>query len=82
MTYTNKTTGRFNIASWKEAAYVDIDGKGTTMGDAYYPERGLTHAQVFNLIGLPIVLYLLYRVRRTGRIESAITQSPDHSIAK
>ena len=27
---------------------------------------GLTHAQVFNMIGLPIALYLLYRLRRAG----------------
>ena len=47
MSYSNKTTCRFQVTSWKEQAYVDIDeGEGTTAGDMYYPKRGLTHALV------------------------------------
>jgi hypothetical protein len=47
MSYANKATCRFDMTSWKEKAYVDIDeGEGTTAGDMYYPKRGLTHAQV------------------------------------
>jgi hypothetical protein len=47
MTYTKKATCRFEVASWKEKAYVDIDeGEGTTAGEMYYPKRGLTQAQV------------------------------------
>ena len=41
MTYTKKATCRFDVASWKEQAYVDIDGgEGTTAGETYYPKRG------------------------------------------
>jgi hypothetical protein len=46
MAYTHKATCRFDVASWTEKAYVDIDGEGTTMGETYYPRRGLTQAQV------------------------------------
>jgi hypothetical protein len=47
MTYTHKATCRFDVASWTEKAYVDIDpGEGTTAGDTYYPKRGLTEAEV------------------------------------
>ena len=46
MDYSKSTTGRFDVASWTEQAYVDIDGEGTTAGDMYYPTRGLSHAQV------------------------------------
>ena len=47
MTYSNKATCRFDVASWKERPYVDIDeGEGTTAGDTYYPKRGLTQAEV------------------------------------
>ena len=46
MSYTHTATCRFTVASWKEEAYVDIDGEGTTAGEMYYPKRGLTHAQV------------------------------------
>jgi hypothetical protein len=45
-TYAHKAICRFTIASWKEQAYVDIDGEGTTAGDTYYPARGLTRAEV------------------------------------
>ena len=46
MSYAHETTSRFTVASWKEDLYVDIDGEGTTAGEAYYPKRGLTHAAV------------------------------------
>ena len=43
--YSRKATGRFKVAGWKEQANVDIDGAGVTMGEAYIPTRGLTHAE-------------------------------------
>jgi hypothetical protein len=47
MTYSKKATCRFDVASWTEEAYVDIDeGEGTRAGDMYYPKRGLTTARV------------------------------------
>ena len=47
MTYTKKATCRFDVKSWTEQAYVDIDeGEGTTAGETYYPRRGLTDAEV------------------------------------
>ena len=47
MTYTKKATCRFDVASWKEQVFVDIDeGEGTTAGEMYYPKRGLTRAEV------------------------------------
>jgi hypothetical protein len=46
MTYTKRATCRFDVASWKEQAYVDIDGEGTTAGETYYPKRGVTDAEV------------------------------------
>jgi hypothetical protein len=45
-TYTHKATGRLTVASWQESAYVDVDGEGTTMGSVYYPNRGLTQAEI------------------------------------
>lgn len=47
MTYSRKATCRFDVASWKEEAYVDIDeGRGTRAGGMYYPQRGLSLAEV------------------------------------
>jgi hypothetical protein len=47
MTFTNKATCKFDVASWAEEVYVDIDaGEGTTAGGTYYPKRGLTRADV------------------------------------
>jgi hypothetical protein len=47
MSYSHKATCRFDVGSWREKAYVDIDeGQGTTSGDMYYPQRGLTLAEV------------------------------------
>lgn len=46
MNYSHEATCRFQVTSWSEKPYADIDGEGTTMGDSYYPTRGLTHAEV------------------------------------
>ena len=46
MSYSKKATCRFDVASWTEEAYVDIDGVGTTTGEMYYPRRGLSPARV------------------------------------
>ncbi|NYI81113.1 DUF3224 domain-containing protein [Nocardioides panzhihuensis] len=45
-TYSNKASTTMTVARWQEAAYVDIDGEGTTMGnDIYIPHRGLTTSE-------------------------------------
>ncbi len=45
-TYSNKASTTMTVARWHEAAYVDIDGEGTKMGeDVYIPHRGLTTAE-------------------------------------
>ena len=46
MSYSHKATGRFTVTSWSENLCIDIDGEGRTSGDAYYPNRGLTRADV------------------------------------
>ena len=47
MSYAHEAIGRFDVASWSEQVYVDIDpGEGTTAGETYYPRRGLTRAEV------------------------------------
>ena len=46
MRYSHTATCKFQVASWSESAYVDIDGEGTTVGDMYYPKRGLSKAEV------------------------------------
>lgn len=46
VTYVHKATSRFTVTAWSEKPFVDIDGEGTTMGDNYYPNRGLTRAEV------------------------------------
>lgn len=46
MSYSNEAKCRFAVTAWSEAPYADIDGEGTTAGDAYYPTRGLTQARV------------------------------------
>jgi hypothetical protein len=46
MTYAHKATCTFDVASWSESLVSDIDGEGITAGDAYYPSRGLTRAEV------------------------------------
>ncbi|MBB4935321.1 hypothetical protein F4561_006215 [Lipingzhangella halophila] len=46
MSYPHKATSTFNVTSWSENLVTDIDGTGTTAGDAYYPDRGVTRADV------------------------------------
>lgn len=46
MSLTHKATGRFTVTSWTENVVIDIDGEGTTSGDAYYPDRGVNRADV------------------------------------
>lgn len=46
MSYAHKATGRFTVSSWSENLVVDVDGEGTTAGGAYYPNRGVTRAEV------------------------------------
>jgi len=46
MSYSKKATGRFDVTSWQEEAFVDVDGTGTKAGDSYYPDRGLSRALV------------------------------------
>lgn len=46
MTYAHKASCTFTVASWSERLVTDIDGEGTRAGDAYYPSRGITRAEV------------------------------------
>jgi hypothetical protein len=46
MNYSHEATCRFNVASWTENLVTDIDGEGTKVGDAYYPNRGVTQTEV------------------------------------
>ncbi len=64
MTFTNKAAGTFTVASWSEALITDVDGAGTTVGDAYYPDRGVTGADVSytytgDIEGTSTVTYLI-----------------------
>ncbi|WP_022883562.1 DUF3224 domain-containing protein [Glaciibacter superstes] len=44
--YSQRAVCRFTVGSWSESVFADIDGEGTTMGETYYPKRGLTRADV------------------------------------
>lgn len=44
--YSQRAVCRFTVGSWSESVIADIDGEGTTMGETYYPKRGLTRADV------------------------------------
>lgn len=46
MGYTHKATSKFDVTSWSETLVTDIDGEGTKVGDAYYPNRGVTRTEV------------------------------------
>jgi hypothetical protein len=46
MSYSHAATCKFKVASWSESTYADIDGEGTTVGEMYYPKRGLSKAEV------------------------------------
>jgi hypothetical protein len=65
MSFSKQATGRFQVGSWKEQVYADIDeGEGTTAGETYYPKRGLTHAEVEytyrgDIEGTSVVGYLI-----------------------
>lgn len=64
MSYTHTATCKFQVASWSESAYVDIDGEGTTAGGTYYPKRGLSKAEVSysytgDLEGTSTLVYLI-----------------------
>ena len=39
---SHRAVGRFRVASWSETLVTDIDGEGTTAGEAYFPQRGVT----------------------------------------
>ncbi|MBA8823604.1 hypothetical protein FHX42_000933 [Saccharopolyspora lacisalsi] len=45
MSYSYRATCKFTLVSWAESLVADIDGAGTTAGDAYYPDRGVTRAE-------------------------------------
>lgn len=44
-TYAHKAVCRFEPTAWAEQVLADVDGTGTTRGDAYYPDRGLTRVE-------------------------------------
>lgn len=46
MSYSHKANCRFTVTSWTENLLADIDGTGTTSGPAYYPDRGMSRADV------------------------------------
>jgi hypothetical protein len=46
MTYSSTASARFSVAAWQESVETDIDGEGSTRGDTYYPNRGITRATV------------------------------------
>jgi hypothetical protein len=46
MSYAHKATCKFTAAAWSEDVVSDIDGKGTTAGEIYYPQRGVSRAEV------------------------------------
>jgi Protein of unknown function (DUF3224) len=64
MRYEHTATSRFQVASWSESTFVDIDGEGTTAGERYYPKRGLSRAEVSytytgDLEGTGTLVYLI-----------------------
>ncbi|HZD72784.1 MAG TPA: DUF3224 domain-containing protein [Actinomycetota bacterium] len=64
MSYAHTATCKFQVASWSESTYVDIDGEGTTAGGTYYPKRGLSRAEVSSsytgeLEGTSTLVYLI-----------------------
>lgn len=46
MSYPHTAHARFTVTGWSEQLVTDIDGEGTTAGTAYYPNRGVTRAEV------------------------------------
>ncbi|WP_129668531.1 DUF3224 domain-containing protein [Phytoactinopolyspora endophytica] len=64
MSYTHTAICTFNNTSWSEKLVTDIDGEGTKAGEAYYPNRGITHAEVRysytgDIEGTSTVVYLI-----------------------
>jgi len=64
MSHSHIATCKFQVASWSESTYVDIDGEGTTAGEMYYPKRGLSRAEVSysytgDLEGTSTLVYLI-----------------------
>lgn len=45
-TYAHKATSRFRVTAWDEELVTDIDGEGTTHGEIYYPNRGISRVRV------------------------------------
>lgn len=45
-TFSRQATCRFTVSSWEEHLVSDIDGAGTTYGDVYYPQRGISRSDV------------------------------------
>lgn len=64
MSYEQKATGKFRVESWSESHFLDIDDAGTTAGDNYYPNRGLSRAETAysytgDIEGTSTVTYLI-----------------------
>ena len=62
--YSHRATARFDVTSWSEQLVTDIDGEGITSGDNYYPNRGVTKAEVGyaytgDIEGTGTVVYLI-----------------------
>ncbi len=62
--YSHKAVCRFDVSSWTEQTFADIDGEGTTSGEMYYPNRGVTRAEVTytytgDLEGTSSLVYLI-----------------------
>ncbi|RNL85702.1 DUF3224 domain-containing protein [Halostreptopolyspora alba] len=73
MSYEHKATGMFDVTSWSEQLVTDIDGTGTTAGDAYYPDRGITRAEVSyaytgDIRGTGTVVYLIGYASEPGPV--------------
>ncbi|MGH3316806.1 MAG: DUF3224 domain-containing protein [Nocardioidaceae bacterium] len=61
---SHRAVGRFKVASWSETLVTDIDGEGTTAGEAYFPKRGVTrtdnaYSYTGNIEGTSEVAYLI-----------------------
>jgi len=62
--YPHRAVCRFDVSAWSEQPLHDIDGTGTTRGDTYCPDRGVTRAEVAytyrgDLDGTSTVAYLI-----------------------
>ena len=64
MTYSRTAIARFTVGSWTEGVLSDIDGTGTTSGETYWPDRGISRADVSytyrgDLEGTSTLVYLM-----------------------